>query len=508
MTTIASRGFHLYDDQSDGRSFVEWFGLLALCNLVLLAIRFAALNWNATDLFFDEAQYWAWSEEPAFGYYSKPPLIAWLIGLATSVCGQSTACIRSPSPVVYALASFGVFIAAYQLYGARTAFLSALVFLTLPGVTLSSGIISTDVPLLAAWAFALAAFIALVKGAGWWAAIALGVAIGVGLNGKYAMAYFVLCAVIYGIANPGGRWIVVSPRFWLAIAIAAAMIVPNILWNLDNGFATFSHTADNANWQGDLGNPEKALEFFGAQFGVFGPVLFAGLLIICWRAWKAGLSEPDALLLAFAIPVILIVTTQAFISRAHANWAAVSYVAATVLVTATMVRDLSWRWLSASLALHTAVLAGLVGAVAVAGQFALPGGADPFKRTLGWSELSTELDAKLETLAPGGQPVRAILTDRRAMSAELLYYLRDSGIDILAWRGPRPPKDHFALTRPFASAQNRPDPIVLVSQSPTPPETITAYFRSVTPIDTIEVTAGLTGTRRAYLYRLEGFKGF
>ena len=42
----------------------------------LLAIRLVALVFNRTDLFFDEAQYWAWSVEPAFGYYSKPPLIA------------------------------------------------------------------------------------------------------------------------------------------------------------------------------------------------------------------------------------------------------------------------------------------------------------------------------------------------------------------------------------------------------------------------------------------------
>ena len=42
--------------------------------LALLCVRLVALRWNVTDLFFDEAQYWAWSEEPAFGYYSKPPL--------------------------------------------------------------------------------------------------------------------------------------------------------------------------------------------------------------------------------------------------------------------------------------------------------------------------------------------------------------------------------------------------------------------------------------------------
>ena len=46
-------------------------------------LRLFALYFAKTDLFFDEAQYWLWSRDLAFGYFSKPPLIAWLIRLAT-----------------------------------------------------------------------------------------------------------------------------------------------------------------------------------------------------------------------------------------------------------------------------------------------------------------------------------------------------------------------------------------------------------------------------------------
>ena len=67
----------------------------------LLCVRLAALYWNATDLFFDEAQYWAWSEQPAFGYFSKPPLVAWLIRVATEACGPGEACVRLPSPFLH-----------------------------------------------------------------------------------------------------------------------------------------------------------------------------------------------------------------------------------------------------------------------------------------------------------------------------------------------------------------------------------------------------------------------
>jgi len=492
-------------DRDDAEALWPWLGLLIVVSVALAAFRLFALQVNATDLFFDEAQYFVWSQEPAFGYYSKPPLIAWLIGAATAVCGTGEACVRSPSPLLYVLGTFGVFAAAIQLYGPRIAFFSGLAFATLPGVSLSAGIISTDVPLLVAWAWALAAFIALVRGAGWWNALALGLALGIGLNGKYAMAYFVLCAAIYAIANPKMRWIWANAKLWVAIAIAIAMITPNVLWNLDNGFATLAHTADNANWSGQLGNPAKALEFFGAQFGVFGPILFAGLLIICVRAWRDGLNQADALLLCFAIPVIVIVTTQAFISRAHANWAAVSYVAATILVTATMIRDLSWRWLTTSLAIHIALVFGLAASLSYAGKFALPGNVDPFARTLGWRDLSTAVRKVADKAdMPNGAAI-PLIADNRALAAELLYHQPATGYDVLAWRGAGRPKDHFALTRPYRAKV--PDPVLLVTMRKLMREAIVSRFTIVTLVERLEVPAGQGRPRKVEVWKLSGFKG-
>src|SRR5262249_35001210 len=184
----------------------------------------------------------------------------------------------------------------------------------------SAGIISTDVPLLLAWAAALIGFAALIKTGAWWPAIVLGMALGVGLNAKYAMAYFALCAGLYIALTPAHRWLARDPRLWLALLIGAGMIAPNLVWNTQHGFATFAHTADNAKWAGPLLHPGKGIEFFLAQFGVFGPILFAGLLMIARRAMRERLTEPDRLLLAFALPVIAVVTLQAFVSRAHAEW--------------------------------------------------------------------------------------------------------------------------------------------------------------------------------------------
>ena len=69
--------------------------------LAILAVRVIALAVSNAELFFDEAQYWAWGQEPAFGYYTKPPLIAWIIGATTSLCGDTPFCVRLPSPLMH-----------------------------------------------------------------------------------------------------------------------------------------------------------------------------------------------------------------------------------------------------------------------------------------------------------------------------------------------------------------------------------------------------------------------
>lgn len=490
--------------RSDGDADTAWLVALALVLGALLATRVVALAFSATDLFFDEAQYWSWSLEPAFGYYSKPPLIAWVIRAATETCGSSEFCIRLPSPIIHTATALVIYALGARLYDRRTGFWSAVVFATLPGISLSSSIISTDVPLLFFWAVALYALVRLTDTDRWWPALLLGFALGMGLNAKYAMIYFALSVAVYAAAFPEGRPLLRDGRIYTAFLVGTLLITPNIVWNIENSFATFAHTADNAKWTGPLFHPGEALEFFGAQFGVFGPILFGSLLVIAWRAWRDGLPKPDRLLLAFALPVIGIVTVQAFLSRAHANWAAVSYVSATVLVTATMIRDMAWRWLRGSLALHAVIFAGTSVAIATAGSFRLPGGVDPFARTLGWRALAEETAAVLAEARDAGQPFGAVLTDDRAVTAELLYYMRAEPTPVFAWREPNArPRDHYQLTRAYGTGS--PEPVLLVSLR-RGARGWGERFAVVEPIVQRDVPAGAGPARSISFYKLAGFR--
>ncbi|KPF84373.1 hypothetical protein IP78_00970, partial [Brevundimonas sp. AAP58] len=65
--------------------------------VVLTLVRLIGLQLSVTDLYADEAQYWVWAQSPAWGYFSKPPLVAWLIAAAEPICGSGPACVRTPS---------------------------------------------------------------------------------------------------------------------------------------------------------------------------------------------------------------------------------------------------------------------------------------------------------------------------------------------------------------------------------------------------------------------------
>src|SRR4029077_17334651 len=133
------------ETQPQAKPYELW---LVIFLVALLAARLIANAFARTDLLFDEAQYWSWSRELDFGYFSKPPLIAWIIRGTTELCGNSEACIRSFPPVFYAIASWFVFLTGRALYGARASFWAAIVFDTLPVTAFPAPRAPTQAPLL------------------------------------------------------------------------------------------------------------------------------------------------------------------------------------------------------------------------------------------------------------------------------------------------------------------------------------------------------------------------
>src|SRR5215469_11931189 len=172
---------------------------------VVTGLRLVWLAIQPADLYPDEAQYWVWSQHLALGYFSKPPLVAWLIAATTLLFGDGEFAVRLSAPLLHAGAAVFVYGIGTRLYNQRVGLWSALVYASLPGVSVSAFVISTDAPLLFFWAAALYAFIRAREGDGWRWWLAVGLAAGLGLLSKYAMAYWIFSALGYSVLFPGER---------------------------------------------------------------------------------------------------------------------------------------------------------------------------------------------------------------------------------------------------------------------------------------------------------------
>ena len=405
----------------------------------LTALRIAWLGAQTAGLYPDEAQYWIWAQHPALGYYSKPPLVAWVIALTTMALGDSEFAIRLAAPLLHAGTAGLVYAIAARLYDRRTGFWSALSYASLPGVSLSSFIISTDAVLLPCWAGALFAFVRAREPGGvfWW--LVTGIAVGLGLLAKYAMAYWLLSAFGFVLLTPGER------RHWrkllLATGIAVLIYVPNLWWNWSHGFVSYLHLRDNAGLTHSLLHPLALLEFVGSQFGVVGPLFCAALLALLVRPWRLA-GNPARLLAAFAAPTLALVLVISLLSRAEPNWAAPAYVSGVVLVVAWALQR-RWRlFLAASVALNltaAAILLGGPSALAAIGH-PVPARYDPLQRLRGWHELGERVAALL-----AAHPGLTLLADDRELLAALIYNVRPHPFGAVEWNPIPGVTDQFRL---------------------------------------------------------------
>ena len=465
----------------------------------MTALRLVGLQLSATDLYVDEAQYWSWAQQPAWGYFSKPPLIAWLIVMSQAVCGTGEACVRAPSPFAWAVTAAAAAGLGSALYGRHVGFWTGLSALLAPGAAYSARIISTDAPLLAFWSLALLAFVRLRAGGGPAWGLLLTAGLGLGLLSKYAMAWFIACLLLAALVDPASRAALRRPAVWGGLIGGVLMLTPNLAWQAAHGLATLRHTAGNAASGGGAPGLDDGLAFIAAQFVLAGPVIFA---VVCAAGalWVVARPTPpeDRLMLAFSMPVLLLLIALAFVTRANANWAATGLVAVFILGPALMLRWGRPGWLIGGLVFGLLIQIALPLADAHAPRLTLAG-QPVFDRTLGWRELGR---AAADSATSAG--VDVIVAERRRDVAALLYYARDRGPSITAWPAlpGQTPEDHFQMERPLTPPAAGARGVLAIAGCPGAGRF--AGWGRVTDLGELSVAAGAGATRRWHLYRLEG----
>ena len=475
------------------------FALLGL----LVMIRLAALAASPIDLYADEAQYWRWGQSLAWGYYSKPPMIAWVIHIMTAVFGDTEWAVRMAAPFLHTAAAGFLFLAGRAMFSAKTGVYAALLYALMPAVTLSSSVLSTDGVLMPFWCAGLYLAWRLRGGGGLVTAAALGAALGLGILSKYAMLYFLIGLVLACLVDPAMRRALVSKGGALALLVTGLLVAPHFAWNAANDFQTVGHTVDNANLGGDLFNPENAVTFFADQLAVFGPVSFLALLagLAGWRLKAGGADAPARWLLCFVLPVLVFILGQAVLSRAHANWAATAYPGASLLVAGWFAGRRTVVW--SSLAVNTLIAAVflIVPQLTMAQTRAL-GIDNALKRTRGWDVAAEQLFAEAGRLG-----ATAVLVDEREAWHGLDFYGRARTVPLISWRryaGPRSFSEREPLEGPLAER------VLVASVHAGMRPRLRSDFAEFEPVGQIRIDLGVRGngcpiTRVFQLYVASGY---
>ncbi len=465
-------------------------GLFLLLLLVGITVyRVWVVASSGLNLYVDEAQYWYWAQQLDWGYYSKPPVIAAIIAATTGVCGDSEVCVRAGSLVLYPLSTLLLFLLAKRLFDANIALLAAVLFITLPAVSLSSTLISTDVALFFCWTLALYAFVKALDSDAWRDWLLLGVALGLGMLSKYTMGIFLVSALLYVLLDRRFE-VLWNRRAWAAVLVMALLFAPNLWWNWQHDFPTFRHTASIAasSTQGTL-HWDEFSEFLGGQFGVFGILLFP---LLAWVIFTGRVAH-KALLVSFILPFLLIITLQALFGRANANWAAPTYVAATLLVAAW----LRGRGKLFAAALLLNVVLGLLVYHPAPLDALLK--SDLHKRLKGWDQIGEQYLAVQHQY-----PQALLLSDSREVLSELVYYARPEGLRGVSWNPQHQLRHHYDLVTTLDGKAG--DDFLFVTKDPLSAD-VSGYFEASQALGALHVEVHPTYKLDYNVFLLKHFKG-
>jgi len=485
---------------------------------VLVAVRLVYTILLPLDLVGDEAYYWDWGRHPAWGYFSKPPLIAWLMAL-TRLIGDGDTVIRLTA---LALGTGTLLLAhrvAREIYGPAIAFWAAAAIALTPGNAAGNLILTIDAPLLFFWC---ASLLCLWKACApgphrtrW--ALLLVPAIGLGLLSKQMMLVFPFLALIFLAGDRELRHLLARPWPWLIFAAALAFLIPVLLWNTRHDWITFSHTAHH--FSGASFHPLKMagrlLAFAGGQMGLTSPLLWIPLLALCaaclGSCWRLGRGE--RFLFLFSGPAIMVMLLMTLRQRMNANWAAAYYPAGLILLTGWTAGRFDLRgipprlrrWFRPGIAVGAALMLLAYALPLILPHTGLAGGdLDATRRLRGWSELGRETGTLLAAMPDPGQTF-IITLGHRYTTSQLAFYTPGRP-PVYRWTQHRFVESQYELWPGYEQHAGWSALVVIPHSSAALPPALRAAFHEVGPPTGISIPLGPDRQREYTIYQAHGLK--
>jgi hypothetical protein len=360
----------------------------------------------------DELQFLSDARHLDWGFVAYPPLTAFVEHISLSLFGLSLVGLRLFSVLAQATAIVVTGLMARELGGGRLAQATAALAVAFAPLSLFEGTEFQYTTFEYLWWVLTAYFtIRILKSENprWW--LAIGVSLGLGLETKYAVCFFI-AGLLAGLALTRSRRYVLTAWFWAGVAIALLIFLPNFLWLVHHDFISYRflqhiHTRD-------VGEG-RAEGFWRGQFIICANVFTTPL-------WIAGLvaflRSPRYRMLAW---MYLVPVAMFYLGKGRGYYTASAYpvllamgaavgerwLATLPRLWANIVRSVYFTGFAAASLLFCAILIPLAPSGPLR-DFALKNNGD-LREEFGWNELVHTVAGIRDTLPPDQQQSLGIL---------------------------------------------------------------------------------------------------
>jgi hypothetical protein len=264
----------------------------------LLAVS-GAYGFHGDEMYFVVA-----GQHPAFGYVDQPPLTPLLSAASVALFGVSPTAVRILPSLEMGLIVVLISLVVRDLGGSRRAQTLAAITAALSGYLGAGHLDTTTEPDLLAWTIILWLLVKLLAGGDRRLWLGVGVTAGIGLENKDTLL-FLGAGLAVGLVLDR-RWDVVrSPWAWSAIGIALLLWLPNLAWQVANGWPQLTMARAISQYADDnRGQIVPLLWLFSGPF-LF-PVTAAGLV---WMLRSKAAAPWRAIGIAALVGLALVVVS-------------------------------------------------------------------------------------------------------------------------------------------------------------------------------------------------------
>ena len=479
------------------------WGLIAVTALIRLA-------WAASlGPGMDEAYHYLFVVHRDWSYFDHPPMLAVVeaAGVALSGGAISTFALRLGFIALFAGSTWLMARLTARCFCDRAGVYAAFALnVTAYHTAASSTFALPDGPLLFFWLLTLNALASAldspdrIRGWAW-----VGLAWGGAMLSKYHAVFLPAGALLYLLAEPSARRVLLKPGPYLAAAIGLVVFSPVLAWNASHGWASFAFQGGRA--MARIGfRPDTLAAAIGGQAAYLFPWIWAMLVVLLIRRGRdfyRGASVVERFLLCQAAAPLAAFTAVACIRPVLPHWTLVGYLSLFPLL------GRSWearysaaparmrRRLTVVAAVPLAIMALMVAEyrTGMLQRVGLTAKVDPTVDLYGWDQVAAELGRRGLLDAPD----TFLFTRNWFTSGQLAFATRASGVPVLCYNH----KDarSFAFWSRPEDWVGRDGILVSVNDVGYEPECYGRFFERIEPIGRFEVTRGGGVVRQVRLFR-------